>query len=1290
MPQPSAEQRASAGLMCGRQRPRYRDRDECGRCPTRTWQVINGEPTEEDALRTGYDWWLWVSGGERDREQNTRDPYLSTDPALYNDTPPSAATIAGNGYIAAVGTGDGYIRAFNAKTGSMISSWRLRRGEDGSTITSLQMFVHSQGAGVDQESFYFVAVADADGAASIHTTNDPDAYCTLIRQGGSSVLHGDGNTYTDIAFYAEDDGDNGLASFTAVTVGDGDGRVRVYDGPAWTVENSFNEKDSEAREIGDYLEQPDDEKFTCVSMAQTAGNFIAAGTRSGIIYLWDHAAGGGAPVQVLTVTENQPIVSVHVADDGQTVAAGDEEGTVLVWSTVMPYNELMRFTYASAVRGVQFTPDGGTLAVTTADGNLFTRTQVTANRGAANYTPEHGPIRLQHPALPRTLAIGDLQTTPLAHSAVWPHRQPAQYRLIVGHEGEQSAGLWDWSTANAPRETFRTFDEGEDEDENEERERSENLSWFGHTSLPVQFRQGAEPFEVHQPLPGLPQPSPSLEARTNVTNWQEQLFRDMRVGRVTAGERPQPPPRTGRRRSRREQRQPSQSRFVVDLKFFWRAIQMLDLRRRLEADQPCPYWWTEVPDGDVPQAVRATMPIVRSLLPDRPLAPGQQQAAQALTPDTVSIMRRAQKQYPQYFVLEEYDADARQYNLSVWRERRNTVNLKDKWRNIGPRRYVKKKQAEGCTLSAGRNAVVCAADHGVNPNVHSTVWSTVKSDDGDTLYSGWARVSSKRELRFPTAAQGGFDVGNNRDGDKVHFEVDERKMQHFAVRTTVALMKAPTSLRNNALLRHVFSNHPMRPADETADQFIERLVREYRRTGRAWNQYSVKPDLHERRLWEQVSITLALLEWRDWNEVDAARNWTALLDMYQRSHRHPFYLVDANGVSLQKFCVVGAKEAAKKGRARHYSVARVQTPRSNLFKKYELHVYDMCSNTQPRYIQRGNRRVRLPPKDVELYSEKNIPVLEQYRRPALAVIESILGGVPGETAAERDIRRRKNGFGPLYDVSVTDPFAAALPQARALPLPDVEDVGIAEVPVVVVPQHRNPLAEAEEAVRRAHDAFNVAQRNIAGQQGTVYQGLNHPEFSDYQIDTAVVDLLLLEARNSMDAAIQALEARDADTATREAATVVELSTWASAEAVRLARDTVINLLNNPIENAQTAFDTATEPSRTDDSGMQAAARTLREQLGYAEQLLSAVQQPDVTVDQIAALIAAPTTGVLAVITAMNVQKRVVDAATLDEIGLGAGFGRGPEFGAFGFDDLDNIDFDQLLAGDDEQQLGFGL
>lgn len=1025
---------ARSGQLCGRQRPPYRNRNECGRCPANGKQWITRvdpqtgrvvQAVEEEALRIGYDWWLWVDGGERIPGTNTQEPYLSTDPALYNAKRATATALSFDGQFAVSATADGYVRFFNAKTGSIVQVWK-NADHLGNVLelppTKAQIISHL--GGDPERRFDFAIVSSKNGIVKVYYSAIADEVnCVLQKADGTHVLF-DGdqeNNFTDFAcahhpYYR---------SIILLTVSDADGRLRCFQTPQWDATNErFGAYDrSVAPEIANMFQQDDDAKFTCVTYGPAGSAKVACGSRDGRVFLWTppnfHEANQNiAAENIFTINvdtllspgqQRAAITSVALTINASRLAAGDAQGNVNVWNTVAPFERLyFHRGDGNAVRGIAFSKQSDDLVWVTAsnDGNTGT-----THIRRADYTPFS--FALESAPLPRTLDVS---------FEFWPRKQwtdqgfgERPYAMIVAFDNERNTvGLYNWNQQNIQQPIFEP-------------------AWRGHTSLPIQFVQGATTNEIRTPLPGLPiatfqnrQPSMVNEPET-LAELQSRLFGDMRVGRLVVV-----PPGDEVARSVRPRRAQWPFRFQGDTKFFWRAIQVLDLRQQLRPFVPVgqapegerhwpPFFWTKVEVGSVPADVVATFAGLTEL-----------QQYGTMSAANKALWKTATDKWPQYYVS-EYDENGTRSmggNFTVWREFRNTVNLKDKWRNIGARRYVRETQDDGCVLNSQQNRIECAQGHGVDAKVYKTTWVTAffppaqpqppggergaaAAADIPLLAGGtWAEVVGDT-LVFPRVA-GGVDITPAMNGRRVTIKIDGRKLQHFAVRKTVELLNRPTTLLTDPLLSNIVGRHPLKPANTTGPQFLASLVGEYEQAARAWSNMAEAEDVHDRRLWQQVAKTLALLEWQAYKDADIAinkmRNWTAIHDMYSRSHSFPFYIVDENGVKLQKFCVIGAKEAARKAKSRGYNVARVQTPRSNLFKKNEWHVYDTCSQ---------------PDKEIELYSEKNIPVLEQYTRPAIAIVQE------SERLPVGSAERHERGFGQQFEI---DDIVGSLTFAR-LPAP---------------------------------------------------------------------------------------------------------------------------------------------------------------------------------------------------------------------------------------------------------------
>ena len=145
---------------------------------------------------------------------------------------------------------------------------------------------------------------------------------------------------------------------------------------------------------------------------------VAAGTDDGTVLVWDTA--NHTRLAALTAGTGNPVYSVAFSPDGRTLAAGTVRGRVLVWDTAN-HTRLASLSTRNntALYSVAFSPDGRTLAAGTDDGTVLvwdtaSHTQLAAlSAGTGNtvYSVAFSPDG-------RTLAAG----TARRHGAAMGHR----------------------------------------------------------------------------------------------------------------------------------------------------------------------------------------------------------------------------------------------------------------------------------------------------------------------------------------------------------------------------------------------------------------------------------------------------------------------------------------------------------------------------------------------------------------------------------------------------------------------------------------------------------------------------------------------------------------------------------------------------------------------------------------------------------------------------------------------------------------------------------------------------
>jgi WD40 repeat protein len=96
------------------------------------------------------------------------------------------------------------------------------------------------------------------------------------------------------------------------------------------------------------------------------GQTLAVGDQSGTVYLWDTST--GQVTATLTKPGSSPVVAVRYSPDGQILAAGDQNGTIYLWNTATdkPVTTLPD-PGGGQVNSLAWAPDGETLAA--ADNN---------------------------------------------------------------------------------------------------------------------------------------------------------------------------------------------------------------------------------------------------------------------------------------------------------------------------------------------------------------------------------------------------------------------------------------------------------------------------------------------------------------------------------------------------------------------------------------------------------------------------------------------------------------------------------------------------------------------------------------------------------------------------------------------------------------------------------------------------------------------------------------------------------------------------------------------------------
>ncbi len=155
-------------------------------------------------------------------------------------------------------------------------------------------------------------------------------------------------------------------------------------------------------------EQPLDttlsEGITVNSVASSPnGQTLAVGDADGDVGLWSTASGK----RIATLSEGSEVGSVAFSPNGQTLAVGDADGDVGLWSTASG-KRIATLSEGSEVGSVAFSPNGQTLAVGDADGDVGLWSTARKKRMATLSEGKNPASSVAFSPNGQTLAVGDL------------------------------------------------------------------------------------------------------------------------------------------------------------------------------------------------------------------------------------------------------------------------------------------------------------------------------------------------------------------------------------------------------------------------------------------------------------------------------------------------------------------------------------------------------------------------------------------------------------------------------------------------------------------------------------------------------------------------------------------------------------------------------------------------------------------------------------------------------------------------------------------------------------------